>query len=195
MPIPSPDVTPDTIRVHDRTFRPYISRDEIAAMVANIAERVNADHAGRELTVIVILKGAMIFAADLVRHLRIPCRIETLRASSYGSAMRTSGMVDLEQTLPNIEGRHVLIVEDIVDTGTTITELIKVLGSSSPAGITVAALLSKPDMHRETLAIDYVGREIAPDFVVGYGLDYAGYGRELDAIWVVTDTTTETLRT
>nr|MCU0331397.1 hypoxanthine phosphoribosyltransferase [Candidatus Kapabacteria bacterium] len=83
--------------------------------------------------------------------------------------------------------RNVLIVEDIVDTGLTIEYLVKELGAASPASITVAALLSKPDVHKDRVIVDYVGRSIGPDFVVGYGLDYAGYGRELDAIWILDD--------
>lgn len=181
------ELTEQTIRVHDRTFRPYIHRHEIDELVGAIAARINSAYAGKELTVLVILKGAMIFASDLVRRLRVPCVIEVLRASSYGPAMRSSGTLNVESVLPEIENRHVLIVEDIIDSGTTIVELIKHISGLNPASVTIAALLSKPDSHKEKLVIDYVGREIAPDFVVGYGMDYAGYGRELDAIWVVSE--------
>lgn len=175
----------DLIRVHDRTFRPYIRRDEIDDMVNSIAEAVNKDFAGRELTLVVILRGALIFAADLMRRLNMPVTVEVLRASSYRDRMSSSGTVTLDEVVPDITGRHVLIVEDIVDSGTTMRELIKHLGSYEPASLSVAALLSKPDLHQGRIQIDYVGREIAPDFVVGYGLDYAGHGRNLDAIWIV----------
>jgi len=180
-----------TVRVHDRSFRPYIGTDEIDVMVSDIADKINKDFIGQELTVLIILKGGFVFAADLIRRLRIPVKIETLRASSYGVAMTSSGLIDVEDDFPDLRERHVLIVEDIIDTGTTIVELIKRIGGLQPASVTVAALLSKPEMHRENLVIDYVGREIAPDFVVGYGMDYAGYGRELDAIWVVDPATEE----
>ena len=156
----------------------------------SIANRINQDYAGKELVVLIILKGAMMFAADLVRRVTVPCVLETMRASSYRDGM-TSGFLELEDALPNVTNRHVLIVEDIVDSGKTITELTKVLGGMSPASISVAALLSKPSSQIEPMAIEYVGREIAPDFVVGYGMDYAGYGRELDAIWVVNPDTEE----
>lgn len=180
----------DLIRVHDRTFRPYIHRHEIDEIVASMANRINRDYAGKELVVLIILKGAMMFAADLVRKVTVPCVLETMRASSYRDGM-TSGFLEIEEALPNVTDRHVLIVEDIVDSGKTIIELTKVLSSMSPASIGVATLLSKPSAQTEPMALEYVGREIAPDFVVGYGMDYAGYGRELDSIWVVNPDTDE----
>lgn len=180
----------DTIRVHDRTFRPYIHRHEIDEIVSNLAARINRDFAGQELVILIILKGAMIFAADLVRKINVPCVIETLRASSYRDGM-SSGILEIEAALPNVTDRNVMIVEDIIDTGKTVIELTKVLSGMSPASITVATLLSKPASQIEPMAIEYLGREIAPDFVVGYGMDYAGYGRELDAIWVVNPDTEE----
>ncbi|HLP27453.1 MAG TPA: hypoxanthine phosphoribosyltransferase [Candidatus Didemnitutus sp.] len=181
-------ISPDhQIRVHDRTFRPYIHRDEIQDMVRDIAKRINHDFAGQEITALVILKGAMVFASDLIRMLSMPVIVEFTRASSYGNSMTSSGTTAIEGLLAEVTDRNVIIIEDIVDTGTTIHELIKHLGGLQPKSITIAALLSKPAVHNETLTIDYVGREIAPDFVVGYGMDYAGHGRQLDAIWVVTE--------
>lgn len=180
----SPD---NRVQVHDRTFRPYITTDEIHQMVRHIARSVNDSYAGSEVTLLVILQGAMVFAADLMRHLTIPVTIETLRASSYRDAMKSSGTVVVEDLVPNVRGRHVLVVEDIIDTGHTMRELVKNLGTLEPSSVAVATLLSKPDVHKGTIDIDFVGRDIGPDFVVGYGMDYAGYGRHLDAIWVVDD--------
>lgn len=183
------NVVPTTprVRVHDRSFRPHISCEEIRRTVADIAARINKDFAGQELTVLIILRGGFVFGADLVRQLKVPCRIETLRAASYHTGMMSKGMIDVEEVFPDLSDRNVLIVEDIIDTGNTIVELIKQISSLHPASVTVAALLSKPEMHKERLLIDYVGLEIGPDFVVGYGMDYAGYGRELDSIWIVDD--------
>lgn len=175
------------VRVHDRTFRPHISSNEIREVVARIAKKINHDFAGKELTILIILRGGFVFGADLVRMLNVPCRIETLRAASYHAGMMSQGMIDVEDVFPDLTNRNVLIVEDIIDTGTTIVELIKQISGLQPASITVAALLSKPEMHKERLNIDYVGLEIGSDFVVGYGMDYAGYGRELDSIWIVDD--------
>lgn len=178
-------VADNRVQVHDRTFRPYIAADEIHQMVRRIARSVDAAYDGSEVTLLIILQGAMVFASDLMRHLTIPVTIETLRASSYREAMASSGAVVLEDILPDVRGRHVLVVEDIIDTGHTMRELVKHLSTLEPSSVAIATLLSKPDVHKGTIDIDYIGRDIGPDFVVGYGMDYAGYGRHLDAIWVV----------
>lgn len=173
--------------VNDRVFRPFIDADEIAEMVDSIAAGINADYAAEEITALIILKGSVIFAADLVRRLHMPVRMEFTRASSYGTSMTSSGAITLEGLFTDVADRHVLIIEDIVDSGTTITELRKHLSALQPRSLTIAALLSKPAMHQEPVAIDYLGRAIGPEFVVGYGLDYAEYGRHLDGIWVLDD--------
>lgn len=183
------DQSPNVVRVRDRTFSPFIADVEIRTMVNTMAQQINHDYAGREILLLVILKGAMVFASDLMRELTIPLTVDTLRASSYRDAMRSSGSIDVEDIMPDVADKHVLIVEDIIDSGNTIKELIKRLGSYQPASIGIASLLSKPDVHGRELQIDYVGREIGREFVVGYGLDYAGYGRHLDAIWVVNPVT------
>lgn len=177
--------TESRLLVNDRVFRPFIGADEIAQMVDNIAAKINADFAGQELSALIILKGSVIFAADLVRRLNMPVRMEFSRASSYGTAMTSSGSITLEGLFTDVADRNVVIIEDIVDSGTTITELRKHLSALQPRSLTVAALLSKPVMHKEPITIDYLGRTIGPEFVVGYGLDYAEYGRHLDGIWVL----------
>lgn len=177
----------DTVRVRDKVFRQFITRDEIAAMVRRIASEINADFAGQELVLLVILKGAMVFASDLIRELRIPVSIEFLQAASYHDSLHSKGHVELEDKVPDIEGRHVLIVEDIIDSGLTMKELIKHLSSYRPASVSIASLLSKPDAQQDRVQIDYLGREIPPCFVIGYGLDYGGHGRQYGGIWSVSD--------
>jgi len=172
------------ILVHDKTFHPLISSTEIDQMVADIASNVNTDLAGEELTVIVILKGSFLFAADLVRRLTMPVVIEFARASSYGLNMHSSGAVTIEGLRADVRGRNVLIIEDIVESGTTITELKKHLRLFAPKSLTVAALLSKRSEHKDNVSVDYIGRAIGSEFVVGYGLDYAEHGRHLADIWV-----------
>jgi len=176
-----------SIRVHDRVFHPYISSEEIAVMVQRIADKINADFAGKELVLLVILKGAMIFASDLMRQIRVPVTVETLRAASYFTNMHSSGTVDIDDNVLDIEGRNVIIVEDIIDSGLTMVELVKHLSSYQPSSVSIAALLSKPEAHRDRVQIDYVGQEIPPYFVVGYGLDYAHHGRHLSGIWKAAD--------
>lgn len=175
---------PPIMQVHDKSFRPLIMRDEIESMVKAVAQQINIDLAGQELTVIIILKGSFLFAADLVRHLTMPVVVEFARASSYGKAMQSSGTVTIEGLFGDIEGRNVLIVEDIVESGNTIVELKKHLSLLQPKSLTVAALLNKPSVHHDAVSVDYVGREIGSEFVVGYGLDYAEQGRQLADIWV-----------
>lgn len=186
--LPTPDLMSaeaSRMLVNDRVFRPFINASEISEMVGEIAAKINADFAADEITALVILKGSVIFAADLVRRLHMPVRMEFTRASSYGTSMTSSGSIMLEGLFTDVVDRNVLIIEDIVDSGTTITELRKHLSALQPRSLTVAALLSKPAMHQEPVAIDYLGRAIGPEFVVGYGLDYAEYGRHLDGIWVL----------
>lgn len=175
----------DRIRILDKTFKPFISAEEITANVDRIANEINKRHAGNQVTVLVILKGALMFASDLLRKLNVPCTVEFLRASSYRNSVTTGGTVDIEDWIPEVTDRDVIIIEDIVDTGTTIRELIKHLGAYQPASVSVAAILSKPVVHEDQLVIEYKGIEIPADFVVGYGMDYAGQGRQLDSIWVV----------
>lgn len=187
---PSMSLPTNVVRVFDRTFSPFISREEIDAMVSSIAQRLNHDYANQEITFLVVLNGAMVFASDLARRVTVPCRFETIRASSYGNGMTTSGTVHVDQPLPSLAGRNVVIVEDIVDSGLTMERLVRDVQASGAQSVAIAALLSKPDVHQYRVDVTYVGREIGNDFVVGYGLDYAGYGRELDAIWVVCNTET-----
>jgi hypoxanthine phosphoribosyltransferase len=175
------------IQVFDKQFVPMISSDEINTMVHRMAREISSDFAGQEITALVIMKGAMFFAADLLRAVDVPVKVETLRAHSYGSQTVSSGTVTIPESIGSLEAQHVLIIEDIVDTGTTITELIKQLSGHLPRSITVASLLSKPQSHSQEITIDYLGCEIGREFVVGYGMDYAGYGRGLPAIYVVDD--------
>ncbi|NQW30027.1 MAG: hypoxanthine phosphoribosyltransferase [Ignavibacteria bacterium] len=181
-------MTESRIRILDKSFKPYISAEKIEEAVVRIASEINKHHAGNEITVLVILKGAMMFASDLLRKLNMPCTVEFLRASSYRNSISSSGLVNIEDWIPDVTDRNVIIIEDIVDTGTTIRELIKHLSSYHPASVSVAAILSKPEVHEDQIAIEYVGINIPADFVVGYGMDYAGQGRHLNSIWVVDDT-------
>ena len=183
--MPLEAINENQVRVRDKVFRPYIKGEEIQAMVRSIAAQINKDYAGKEVVLVPILRGAMVFASDLMRQLKMPVTIEPLRASSYLDAMNSSGTVTIEDVVLDIGSRDVIIVEDIIDTGNTVKELIKHFAGYEPTSVSVAALLSKPDLHNYRIQIDYVGREIAPDFVVGYGMDYAGIGRNLDGVWIM----------
>ena len=147
--------------------------------VKEMAHTISQDYQGRTLCVVGVLKGSFIFLADLVRGLSLPCEIEFIGVSSY-EGMQSTGHVRISNDLSqDIEGKDVLLVEDIIDTGTTIDYLIKTFKVRGPRSLKVCCLLSKPEAHTVSLTVDYVGFEISREFVIGYGLDYNGLYRNL----------------
>ena len=160
-----------------------VGRDELRAKVAELGGQISADYEGKDLVLVGVLKGAVFFLADLARSLTIPCSIDFMAVTSYGSATDSSGVVRILKDLDHpIEGRHVLIVEDIIDSGLTLTYLLKNLRNRKPASIEICALLTKPERRRITIDCRYVGFEIPNVFVVGYGLDFAERFRTLDHV-------------
>lgn len=152
----------------------------IAAKVGELAGRINRDYAGQEIYLVGILKGAVVFAADLMRRLEVPVRLDFMAVSSYGSASRSSGVVRINKDLDEaVEGRNVLVVEDIVDSGLTLHYLRSNLLARRPASLRLCAFLDKPSRRRVDVTVDYVGFTIPDVFIVGYGLDYAGRYRQL----------------
>lgn len=169
-------------------LRELISPQEIAGRVAELGARVSRDYAGltEPLIVVGVLKGSFIFLADLLRHLSISPTIEFLRVASYGAATESSGVVAILKDLEcSIMNREVLIVEDIVDTGLTITFLLRHLQASQPKQVKICTLLDKPARRKVTLEPDYVGFTIDDLFVVGYGLDYGERHRQLPGVCVL----------
>lgn len=175
------------IRVRDRFFRRFLSRQAIDERVASLGEKIRCDYNDKNIVYVIVLKGAMMFAMDLIRSASVSCEIEVVGASSYGNAMNSSGTVSFSfpSTLTSLHDRDVIIVEDIVDTGRTITELQRELLKYSPRSVRVATLLLKSEIYAADMPIDYVGFDIAPAFVIGYGMDYAEAGRYLSDIYVV----------
>jgi hypoxanthine phosphoribosyltransferase len=163
-----------------------IDRETLAARVAELGAEVSADYEGRDLLLIGVLKGAVFFMADLMRHLTVPCEVDFMAISSYGAATDSSGIVRILKDLDiNIEGRHVLVVEDIIDSGLTLSYLIRNLESREPATLEVCALLTKPSRREIDVPVRYVGFEIPNKFVVGYGLDFAERYRNLPYVGVL----------
>ena len=157
-----------------------VSAVALQEKVAELGERISRDYAGRPLLLVGVLKGAVFFLSDLMRHVEIPVEIDFMAVASYGSATDSSGVVRILKDLDAaIEGRDVLIVEDIVDSGLTLQYLLRNLGSRNPRTLEVCALLVKPERRKVELPIRYVGFEIEDRFVVGYGLDYAERYRNL----------------
>ena len=161
-----------------------VSADELQRRVAELGEEISRDYAGRSLLLVGVLKGAVFFLSDLMRFIEIPVELDFMAVASYGSATDSSGVVRILKDLDAaIEGRDVLIVEDIVDSGLTLQYLMRNLGSRNPRSLAVCALLTKPQRRKVDLPTRYVGFEIPDRFVIGYGLDYAGLYRELPGIY------------
>jgi hypoxanthine phosphoribosyltransferase len=160
--------------------RTLYAKEAIAARVAELGAQITADYQGKKLVVIVVLKGSFMFAADLVRAIRLPLRVEFLGVQSYGSGTKTTGAVQIIQDLTQpIEGEDVLVVEDIVDTGLTLAYILNLLRAREAGSLRICALLDKPSRRRVEADADYVGFTVEDKFIVGYGLDYAQEYRNL----------------
>jgi hypoxanthine phosphoribosyltransferase len=163
-----------------------IPADELRNRVGELAAEISRDYEGRDLVMIGILKGAVLFLGDLMRDVSVPCEIDFMAVSSYGSETDSSGVVRILKDLDSsIEGRDALIVEDIIDSGLTLQYLLRNLNARNPRSLEVCALLTKPERRRVDLPIEYVGFEIPNKFVIGYGLDYAQRYRNLDYVAVL----------
>jgi hypoxanthine phosphoribosyltransferase len=157
-----------------------VSQDQIAEKIVELAAKIDADYAGREILLVGVLKGAVMVMADLARALTVPVSLEFMAVSSYGSSTSSSGVVRILKDLDrDITGCHVLVVEDIIDSGLTLSWLLRNLRSRQPASVEVVAMLRKPDAEQVHVPVSYMGFDIPSVFVVGYGLDYAQRYREL----------------
>ena len=177
----------NTVQVKDKQFALYISEEEILARVKELANRMNTDLAGKNPLFLVILNGSFVFAADLLRDITIPCEITFVRVASYEGVSSTGEVKQLLGLTQNIEGRTVIIVEDIIDTGFTMKELLRMLEEKHPAEIHIASLLVKPDNLQVDLDIPYRCFDIDNEFIVGYGLNYDHEGRNLRHIYQVVE--------
>jgi hypoxanthine phosphoribosyltransferase len=173
----SPAAQPD---LHPEIESVLMSEQDIAERVRQLAAQVDADYAGREILLVGVLKGAVMFMADLARALETPVSMEFMAVSSYGSSTSSSGVVRILKDLDReIADKHVLVVEDIIDSGLTLSWLLRNMRSRGPASVEVVALMRKPDAAKIDVPVKYVGFDIANEFVVGYGLDYAERYRDL----------------
>ncbi len=157
-----------------------VQQDELAHRVRALGAQISTDYAGQSVLLVGVLKGAMFFLSDLMRELEVECEVDFMAVASYGSSTDSSGVVRILKDLDaSIEGREVLIVEDIVDSGLTLSYLLRTLRAREPTSVEVCALLTKPERRKVDLPIRYIGFEIADRFVIGYGLDYAERFRNL----------------
>lgn len=177
---------PEKVNCQNEQFRIFISKEQIEERLSQLGKQLNKDFAGKKPIFIGVLNGAFIFLADLMRHVSIPCEVDFIKLSSYGDEKVSSGQVtELKHIDAKIENRHIILVEDIVDTGLSMNYLVQRIKESKPVSVSVITLLHKKEATIHEVQIDYVGFEIPNAFVLGYGLDYAQEGRNLAQIYVL----------
>lgn len=168
-------------------LNPLLSQQQIASIVQHLADQISKDYSGRELVLVCILKGAFMFLSDLVRHLRIPVQVDFVRLASYGSGMKTSGVIEITKDIEiPIEGKDVLIIEDIIDSGRTLQFLKDRLSLANPHSVKICALLDKKARREIKMEPDYFGTEVDDVFIVGYGIDFNEDYRHLPEVYYVT---------
>ncbi|WP_209329622.1 hypoxanthine phosphoribosyltransferase [Lunatimonas salinarum] len=174
------------IQILDRNFVPYISASEIQQRVKEIAGKINEEFAGDPPVLLGVLNGAFMFFSDLVKHLTIPCEVAFIRISSYQGLQSSGKVIPKMEVTDDLKGKRVIVVEDIVDTGRSMEYLLQVLAGMGVPSVSIVTLLQKPDaLEVEGISLDYVGFSIQNQFVLGYGLDYNGFGRNLPEIYVL----------
>lgn len=175
----------DTIQIKDKQFAVSIKEEDILKEVARVADEINRDLAGKNPLFLSVLNGSFMFTADLMKRIAIPCEISFVKLASYQGVASTGAVKEVIGINEELAGRTIVIVEDIVDTGLTMQRLLETLGTRNPKEIHIATLLLKPDKLKVDLNIEYVAMRIPNDFIVGYGLDYDGLGRNYKDIYTV----------
>jgi hypoxanthine phosphoribosyltransferase len=174
-----------TVKIKDKTFKTSFSEDEIKKRIKEVAARISKDMEGKNPLFIGVLNGSFIFAADLMREVTIPCEISFVKLASYQGTTSTGKIKEVLGINEDLTGRHLVIVEDIVDTGQTMKQMIESLGTRNPASVHICTLFVKPDKLLEPIDIEYACFSIPNDFIVGYGLDYDQQGRNLKEIYTL----------
>ena len=166
--------------------RIFLSEQEVDARIAELAEKISKDYAGKEVHLICVLKGSIFFTCELAKRITVPVTLDFMSVSSYGNDTKSSGIVRIVKDLDEpLEGKHVIVIEDIVDSGRTLSYLLEILRKRNPASLRLCTLLDKPDRRVTDVETDYTGFNIPDEFVVGYGLDYAQKYRNLPFIGIV----------
>ena len=177
----------DSIKIKDKSFRVSIPEAEIKTRVKALAEQMSKDLEGKNPIFLAVLNGAFIFAADLMREMTIPCEISFVKLASYQGTTSTGKVKEVFGINEDLSGRTVVIVEDIVESGQTMKQMIESLGTRNPASVHICTLFFKPEKLKEELTLDYVAFRIPDDFILGYGLDYDGLGRELKDVYTIVE--------
>ena len=174
------------VKLKDKEFGVSIPAEKIQSVISEIAQKINNDYKDKNIPLFIsILNGSFMFTADLFKHIDFTCEVTFLKLTSYRGTSSTGSVRQLIGVNESIEGRDVIVLEDIVDTGITIEQILGQLKSFEPASVKVASLLFKPEAYQKEMKIDYIGMEIPNDFIVGYGLDYDGLGRNLADIYTL----------
>ena len=177
----------DTVKIKDKSFRVSIPEAEIKQRVKALAEQMSKDLEGKNPIFLGVLNGSFIFAADLMREMTVPCEISFVKLASYQGTTSTGKVREVLGINENLSGRTVVIVEDIVESGQTMKQMIESLGTRNPESVRICTLFFKPEKLKEDLDLDYVAFRIPDDFIVGYGLDYDGLGRELKDVYTIVE--------
>ena len=177
----------DTVKIKDKSFRVSIPEAEIKQRVKALAEQMSKDLEGKNPIYLAVLNGAFIFAADLMREMTIPCEISFVKLASYQGTTSTGKVKEVFGINEDLSGRTVVIVEDIVESGQTMKQMIESLGTRNTESVRICTLFFKPEKLKEDLNLDYVAFRIPDDFIVGYGLDYDGLGRELKDVYTIVE--------
>lgn len=173
------------VKILDKIFKPYLSDKEIESRVFELSKKIERDYKDRNPFFIAILNGSFMFASDLIKNIKLDCEIEFMKVSSYEGTASSGTIREMIGLSKSIEGRDVIVIEDIVDTGHTLHYIKEELEKMNPASLALTTLLYKPEAFEHSYALDYVGFEIPNKFIVGYGLDYDGYGRNLKEIYQI----------
>ena len=171
------------IQIKDLTFVPYINEIELQEAINNVAQKINSDYKDKEILFVGVLNGVFMFASDLLKRIDLKCRISFVKLSSYNGTQSTETVKELFGLSESVEGKHVILLKDIVDTGITIDGLYNDLLKQNPASLEICALLFKPDKYTKDVPIKYIAKSVPNEFVVGFGLDYDGYGRNIPMIY------------
>lgn len=177
----------DIITVKDKSFKPFISEEKLQESIRKVAAKINDDYQGKSPIFLGVLNGSFMFFADLLKSIDLACTVSFVKLASYKGTTTTGTVNELIGLNEDVSGRDIILIEDIVDTGNTLVKLYDILVDKNPNSIKIATLLYKPEAYKKHHNIDYVGIEIPNAFVLGYGLDYDGLGRNLSSIYVLND--------
>lgn len=173
------------VKLNNRNFELYISRDEIQNKISQISNKLNKEYRDKNPVFIVVLTGSIFFATDIIKSFKYDCNVQLVNAKSYGNDMESSGKVQINNLNLDIKDREIVIIEDIVDTGITLNSILNIIKKLEPKSIATVSLLSKPSRRIVKVEVEYIGFEIEDKFVIGYGMDYAELGRNLNDIYIL----------